>query len=826
MRPENIKEVLYELPADLNKTYARILTQVDRCFLYQASTALKWLALSARPLYIEELLEACAIHPKRIPILDEEDHRLRPSDLLEMLYDLISIEPPILDPSRMPHGTHRVALSHFSVQEFLMDEDIVRPYNELFEISLDESHSFLAECCLAYLYYYNIDSKGGEQRALTEYAWYFWERHVDPYAEHSKNRIRRRAVEIYHLLGSEEPSWAFAANWDAENGLRRLKDALNVPFFFEDFHLFTEHGTGNTERYIHEPIQDSRSSIRLLTVLPCLDVATEIKCKLHTASLHHSHQYGALSYTWGGATQGETIWVNGSLKHVTDNLALILRRLRQQEMGYSPLLWVDSLCIDYDNQDERSQQVGIMSTIFGRAREVIVALGDATGNDELGIDYLVKLARIIANSPQADAETFILQIENENAWTAMLGLFERPWWRRRWVIQEVCLAARVTLLFGMYTLNFSVLDQVLRSVDMISKVLQETATHGIAYELLKAHPGWQSALAISATRRDFHNGLGPTLPQLLWRFRSHLVTNSKDCIYSLLGLSHWKWTGNVADAEGLVDSRVSQMPREKYELPVVDYTKNSMDICKRYAVYFLEESKHLDILSYCSSSYYRHHTLLSWVPWFAESCSTIPLVLGIFDGQDSMALFSAGGPGSILNYGLCDELSTLSLHGYLFDHIAMTFPIDSNHLDRLFKRLLNTQSHWSMSRQRAKKVASSVTQSSVEVFWRTILADQWHQGKRIKWDDRQGRISPPRSSEDHYRLLEDPDLYAHLRYLPGRRIITTKRGYLGLAPDAAIPSDIIVVIPGGAVPYVIRSSKAPYDKASPHSSTYQFIGES
>lgn len=848
MHPMTIEQVLYKLPADLNETYARILAEVDGCFLYQASTALKWLALSVRPLYIEELLEACAIHPERIPILDKEDHRLGPSALLEMLYDLISIEPPILDHSGTPHSKHRVALSHSSVQEFLMDKDIVRPHNELFEISLYESHLFLARCCLAYLYYYNIDSKGGEQRALIEYAWYFWERHVDPYAEHSKNRIRRKAVEIYHMLGFEVPSLAFAADWLAGNGLRRLKEALNVPFFYKDFHLFLERGTGNAEQYIYEPIEDSRMSIRLLTVLPCLDVATEIKCKLLTASLYDSPTYSALSYTWGDTSRGETIWVNGSLKHVTDNLALILRRLRQQEMGYSPLLWVDSLCIDYENPIERSQQVGIMSKIFGRAREVIGALGDATATDELGIDYLVKLATTIANSSQADAVACILQIGNENVWAAMLGLFERGWWRRRWVVQEVVLAARVTLLFGMYTLNFSVLDQVLSSVDMISRVHQETATHDTAYELLNAHPGWQSALALSATRREFHNGLEPTLPQLLWRFRDHQITNSKDCIYALLGLSHWDWTGEVADTQGLVHSRVSQMPREKYDLPVVDYNRSSEDICKLYAVYFLEESKRLDILSYCSSSgYWRWtgHNFPTWVPWFANACSTIPLVLGIFDGKDSMALFSAGGPGSILNYGLTDELSTLSLHGNLFDYIVETFPIIPDRLGKLFERMLNTEPHWSMSCQCGKEEVSPRTQTCVEVLWRTILADQWHQGKRINHQDPQDpqdRVILPQSMKEHRDNCQNPTFLTNLRFIRGRQLVVTERGYLGLAPQRARRHDIIAIVPGGAVPYIVRpvlddvdthAVRWPSVTATPvrvgrslHPSKYQFIGES
>ena len=78
----------------------------------------------------------------------------------------------------------------------------------------------------------------------------------------------------------------------------------------------------------------------------------------------------------------------------------------------------------------------------------------------------------------------------------------------------------------MYTLNSSVLDQVLMSADMLSKVVQAMPTHGTAYEMLRAHQGWQSALAISATRRDFHTGLVHASP--IWRFQNHATNNPKD----------------------------------------------------------------------------------------------------------------------------------------------------------------------------------------------------------------------------------------------------------------------------------------------------------
>ena len=70
-----------------------------------------------------------------------------------------------------------------------------------------------------------------------------------------------------------------------------------------------------------------------------------------------------------------------------------------------------------------------------------------------------------------------------------------------------------------------------------------------------------------------------------------------------------------------------------------------------------------------------------------------------------------------------------------------------------------------MSRQSYRVGASKGKQSCMEAYW-TKLADQWHQGKRISQDDLQRRAIAPRLPEDHYHLLEDPNLYAHLHYLP------------------------------------------------------------
>ena len=828
--------MLYKLPADLNETYARILAQVDESFLYQASTALKWLALSVRPLYIEELLEACAIHPERTPILDQEDHQLRPSDILETLYELISIEPPISDTSTTPHGTCRVALSHFSVQEFLMGKDIVWPQNYPFQVTLHDSHLFLARCCLAYLYHYNSNSERGHQRPLREYAWYHWERHVDPRPERAQNRIRRKAVRFYHLLGSGAQEIQPAIDWMPENGLQRLKEALNVPFFYKDFDHFNEHQIEDN-REIYEPLP-GKMFIRLLTLLPCLDERTDLKSKLYVANLRDRPQYDAVSYTWGSFGSEEYIHIGGLRQPITTHLAFILRRLRQQEMHNNPRLWVDMLCINQADIMEKVDQIHIMGSIFREAWEVVIALGDATATDEIGVDYIASLASAATEDSRDELRERVLHIHRDRGWLAIGGLFARPWWCRSWVIQEIVLAANATFLFGELSLSFDVLDKVLRFADIILETSKIIGVHDKGYRLLEEHSGWQSALAISVTRRDRYNGFQPKLLQLLWRFRNHASVDPRDKIFALLGLTELdsRYTCEMSESEGWTQS-VSRMPWRRRNVPSVDYNQPVEYIYKQCARYFLEEAQCLDILSYCSSSGCRLQgvDLPTWVPCFAKASSIVPLVLGIFDGEDSMALFSAGGLGSNLNYELSREMSTLSVHGYLFDHIAETFPIDPDHLGELFERLLNTEPHWSMSCQCGKKGVSPLILTCVEVLWRTILADQWHQGKRINHEDPQDPVILPQSMEEHRDRCQNPALLGQLRFLAGRQLVVTERGYLGLAPLQADRFDVIAIVPGGAVPYVIRNdiitqifqwASVTASRPGFYSSRYEFIGES
>jgi hypothetical protein len=360
-----IQAELSRLPEDRNATYDRILGQVDKVLVNHAAAALKWLLVSARPLFIKELVEACNIRPGRASVLDNQQVRLGERNLLEMLHDLVAVEPPISDAEKIRCRAHTVVLAHFSEQEFLTSKDI---HDEVFKIEKSDAHLFLARSCLSYLYYNNRLVERAQKHPLREYAWYNWEHHVCPTSEVTKDRIRRKAARLYRLLsrrhqstddrsrnklvrsyksvvstnksphcavevnegGSEQElrELKLAMEWIPQDGLEVLREALNIPFFYSDFDLFGGYAGKMVQPYEFASLDYSKRQIRLLTLLLSLDATAEIKCRLHIASLNEQPSYDAISCTWSNYEGSEEIKLEASKIRVRSNLASILHRLK------------------------------------------------------------------------------------------------------------------------------------------------------------------------------------------------------------------------------------------------------------------------------------------------------------------------------------------------------------------------------------------------------------------------------------------------------------------------------------------------------------------
>jgi hypothetical protein len=181
LRSRDIEKVLSSLPKDLDSTYERILASIDPSLADEATAALKWLAYASRPLFLEELAEACIIRPDNAEPF-EEDQRLNGLDILELLPGLTRIDPAP-DPSTLTrYRYHTISLAHFSVMEYLSSRRILTGSVSSYCVSLSLAQRHITRSCLAYIAHVsqlqpasnNIDTR----YPLSLYAYTRWPLHA------------------------------------------------------------------------------------------------------------------------------------------------------------------------------------------------------------------------------------------------------------------------------------------------------------------------------------------------------------------------------------------------------------------------------------------------------------------------------------------------------------------------------------------------------------------------------------------------------------------------------------------------------------------------
>ena len=133
------------------------------------------------------------------------------------------------------------------------------------------------------------------------------------------------------------------------------------------------------------------------------------------------HLYEALSYVWGNPDETVPIFIGDNrVCRVTKNLYTALLRLRSH--SFERILWVDAVCINQADDQEKAHQILRMTKIYGQASRVIIWLGE-------GIDDSDQAFEDIRNAAEDEVVT-LLEKTNQKS---ILKLLERQWFRRVWV---------------------------------------------------------------------------------------------------------------------------------------------------------------------------------------------------------------------------------------------------------------------------------------------------------------------------------------------------------------------------------------------------------
>jgi hypothetical protein len=175
-------------------------------------------------------------------------------------------------------------------------------------------------------------------------------------------------------------------------------------------------------------------------------------------------KYFALSYVWGDPDPVCEITINGAPAKIARSLHEALSSIRDNTDFR--IIWADAICINQNDNIEKSWQVQQMTSIYKYADTVIAWLGPSSGDSDLAMSTLQAVNRLLKKEsfrkakryedPSAYAQRQLQQtldkflMKRSTEFKAITKVWKRPYWTRVWIIQEIAISRKTLFLCGSY----------------------------------------------------------------------------------------------------------------------------------------------------------------------------------------------------------------------------------------------------------------------------------------------------------------------------------------------------------------------------------------
>lgn len=254
------------------------------------------------------------------------------------------------------------------------------------------------------------------------------------------------------------------------------------------------------EWFRYEPFHlKQRGAIRLIHVKPALCDGL-IDCELwHTSP---NSRYSTLSYVWGTVENAKTVLVNGRTLKVHKNLWLFLNTARQHFADRN--LWIDAMCINQHDLQEKNHQVQLMSKIYSSSQEVLVWLGPDSSRAGYTLDAIRDFPAM------SDEEKYKKHATDTPFWQGFREIHDTPYWQRAWIVQEYILPPTGILIQGKHWVSLELFQHAERwhhdvtmshSGTMISDLLRYELFHASSYTSCQEVVGIRSEYAGQGKRQ-------------------------------------------------------------------------------------------------------------------------------------------------------------------------------------------------------------------------------------------------------------------------------------------------------------------------------------
>lgn len=368
--------------------------------------------------------------------------------------------------------------------------------------------------------------------------------------------------------------------------------------------------------YQYSPLpQDHSFSFRLVTLYPAYNISAPLLGDIHISSVSRTdpealvwEEYETLSYAWGDNTSTAIIeFPDKSYLPIGGNLESFLRHRRQREQCV--VLWVDAICINQQDDVEKSLQVQAMGLIYSLSARLSIWLGAPSADSTLAMNALLEISH--------DNPFSKLRVPLEES-AAIESLLRRPWWSRAWVIQEVALGglgpkhSQITLRCGSECIKW------------VQLILACSRMHANALRMRQSYPTVENVLNLDTLPSRWSDEVLGTsesyacrLLKQLSEHRNCLASDPRDKIYALLGL----WMDAMEAL--LVDTlrKQGQTDTSYRAVPTVDYRRCVEDVYVDFATWIIYETQSLDLLNYCQANLLNAPvagTPPTWVPDWSQ----------------------------------------------------------------------------------------------------------------------------------------------------------------------------------------------------------------
>ncbi|KAK4545542.1 hypothetical protein LTR36_002892 [Oleoguttula mirabilis] len=566
-----------------------------------------------------------------------------------------------------------------------------------------------------------------------------------------------------------------------------------------------------------------------------------IQCTLTSVDFDSSTTYTALSYTWGDPKVQKHICIDGEAVNVTVNLEAALRHL-QKTISEPLILWIDAVCINQSDEAEKSEQVAHMRDIYSKAENVVTWLGHGGsalamrwinefggrasglgigGTPDMLLKKVLKRAEEVLSVEEGDggamSDEQIFAHDLERGLSADLNphydeliaglqdILKRAYWSRIWIVQEVTMAQNVEFVCGTETVAYQALHHSLRLLRnyrlwQLLKLGHDTTRpilvredSGLRARVINTDPSH----AIDLLKVSRAEGAMPMM-YLLRRLQRFNATDPRDRVFALLGIA--------TDAE---------------ELGVrPDYSKSWEQVYTELARVLLGHG-YFDVLSHCIHEPHGDSSSLrlqTWVPVWSRKTTCSPLQQRALDRSQKPAVRTVLQPEFKASGSRCqphpENVATLPWSEPL--RLSAIIIGEIHETGNRWKA--ESLGDWFTTLQAlAASPFSQLTEpcERAHAVWRTAVADQ---------DIRRHNLKPrlPASTVAKLdKLLSATELtlvdgqmlannglgdYAESLHSigQGRQPFLTSLGHLAVGPEEARKGDVVAVVLGAAVPYVLR----------------------